>query len=78
MHTSIVKLITQTKTKSSELRNPREMWRQSFFATLFRKIHEFDYDNLANKVCDPELGIGTATQLLLIEKSNELEGRAKE
>ena len=41
-------------------------------------IHEFDYENIANQVSDDEIGIGTATRLLLIEESDELEGTAKE
>ena len=41
-------------------------------------IYEFDYEDTANQVSDDELGIGTATRLLLIEESDELEGKAKE
>ena len=37
-------------------------------------IYEFD---TANQVSDDELGIGTATRLLLIEESNELEDTAR-
>ena len=47
-------------------------------ATAYTMIHEFDYENIANQVSDDEIGIGTATQLLLIENSDELEGTAKE
>ena len=41
-------------------------------------FYEFDYEDTANQVSDDEPGIGTATQLLLIEESDELEGTAKE
>ena len=47
-------------------------------ATSDAMIHEFDYENTASQVSDDELGIGTATRLLLIEESDELEGTAKE
>ena len=47
-------------------------------ATSDATIHEFDYENIANQVSDDELGIGTATRLLLIEESVKLEGTAKE
>ena len=46
-------------------------------ATSDAMIHEFDYENIANQVSD-EIGSGTATRLLLIEESDELEGTAKE
>ena len=46
-------------------------------ATSDATIHDVDYENDTNQVSD-ELGIGTATRLLLIEESDELEGISKE
>ena len=42
------------------------------------KLLLFDYENIVNQVSDDELGIGTATRLLLIEEPDELEGTMKE
>ena len=47
-------------------------------ATSDATIHEFDYKTTANQLSDDEIGIGTATRLLLIENSDELEGTSKE
>lgn len=41
-------------------------------------IHEFDYEDVTHQLSDDEIGIGTAALLLLIEKSDEIEGTAKE
>ena len=47
-------------------------------ATPNDKIHRVDYENIANQLSNDELGIGSATRLLLIEKSDELEGTRQE
>ena len=47
-------------------------------ATPDAVIHEFDYKNLSNQLSDVEIGIGTATRLLLIERSDDIEGTSKE
>ena len=47
-------------------------------ATPNDKIHRVDYENIANQLSNDELGIGSATRLLLIEKSDELEGTCQE
>ena len=47
-------------------------------ATSNEDIHSFDFDNLANQLSNDELGIGSATRLLLIESSDVLEGIREE
>ena len=47
-------------------------------ATSNEDIHSFDFDNLANQLSNDELGIGSATRLLLIESSDVLEGTREE
>ena len=41
-------------------------------------IHSFDYENVANQLSNDELGIDSATRLLLIENSDILEGTKEE
>ena len=41
-------------------------------------IHSFDYEKVVNQLSNDELGIGSATRLLLIENSDILEGTQKE
>ena len=36
-------------------------------------IHSVDFENIANQLCNDELGIGSAARLLFIEISDELE-----
>ena len=41
-------------------------------------IYSYGYENVANQLFNDELGIGSATRLLLIENSDILEGTQKE
>ena len=41
-------------------------------------IHSVDFENIANQLCNDELGIGSAARLLFIENSDELEGTQEE
>ena len=47
-------------------------------ATPNEEIHSIDYGGVANQLSKDELGISSAARLLLIEKSDELEGTQKE